>query len=93
MLQDATLMKFHQPLLAAPLESPSMPLTHSVGGSARLNLWSSHALGAFSFTDGKIFFFSAHPSVTLVQQHSFIACIFFLTSFFINSIQSISCNN
>src|ERR1700691_685069 len=31
-------------------------------------------------------------AVTLVQHRSFTACIFFLTSFFINSIQSISCN-
>src|SRR5580692_533734 len=31
-------------------------------------------------------------SVTLVQHRPFDACIFFLTSFFINSIQSISRN-
>ena len=41
---------------------------------------------------GEEFLVRSRLSVTLVQHRTFCVCIFFLTSFFINSIQSISCN-
>jgi len=52
----------------------------------------SNARGCILTERHRIFLLHSYRSVTLVQHRPFIACIFFLTSFFINSIQSSSCN-